>query len=194
MDCRKIQKRISGYFGSQEYLLPEDITGHLTSCPECTAFTNDLLSLHGVLSESSLEVHPGELDNITFEKIADLASSKQKKGHDPAFIRRFWWILTPAAVASLALVIFFATQNKTGNKPDYIQTSSFAYSGMESVDDILASDSLGTELLTSMVGNDTELEHAADELISGSNLDDLLNGMTSDELKTFYHKLDNLKG
>jgi hypothetical protein len=194
MNCQKIQKRISGYFGSQEYSLPEEVTLHISSCPECAAFANDLLSLHGVLGESRLEIRPGELDQLTFEKIAELASSKEKKRYASLIVRRFWWLLTPAAAASLALIIFFTTHNKTGNIPDYIQTSSIAYSGMESVNDILASDSLGTELLTSLIGNDTELDHAADELISGSNLDDLINGMTSDELKTFYNKLDDLKG
>ena len=194
MDCRKIQEQISGYFGNRDLSLPDHITRHLSDCRECAAFARDLAGLPGILSQSKLEVRPGELDDLTFEKIAELASSKENQRYNPVYIRRLNWLLAPIAVAGLALVIFFVSHNKTVPAPDYIQTSSFTYSGIESVDDILASDSLGTELLTSLVGNDTELEQTADELISDTNLDDLLNGMTSDELKTLYNKLDNLKG
>jgi len=194
MNCKDVQKQIGALFGKGEFSLPEEMRLHVGRCPACASFAADLKSMQGVLDTHDFKVRPGELDDITFEKITAAASSAPERRSTPGFARFLRWAWVPAAASAAVLALMLLLRDPASTDSTYTGTELMDYTNHELVDEIAASDSLGAELLVSLAGDDDELTHAADELLSGADLDDLLDGLTSDELKTLYSKLDDLKG
>jgi hypothetical protein len=192
MNCKEFRKQADILFGQKEDIGSPLMKEHAASCPDCASYWNELSALDGALNELKVEVHPGELDNITFDRIARLASAPT--GYSTA-IKAAWsfkWILAPLTVAVAAVLIFMLA--KPVQKLDNSYTGIVPYSTQEVESAILSSDTLGTELLSTLAGNDAELDRAADELIGDSDIDDILSSMSADELKAVYDKIDNLKG
>ena len=171
-----------------------DLLEHANSCAECSAYLEELEHMRTALNESELKVLPGELDDLTFEKII-LADSGRARKYQPARVP--WplkWILAPAAVGVIAVLIVLFSGTGKKNVGDYTGIISDPYSDVAVDSTILSSDSLSIELLSSIAGNDADLDHASDELLSESDIDDILGSLTTGELKALYDKLNNLKG
>jgi hypothetical protein len=193
MKCKEFRNEAESEFGERDYVLSAEMKSHVDSCAECSAYLKEITALKEALAKPSLSVRPGELDDITFEKIATLASAKTPRR---GTIRVGWpvkWILAPLTVAAFAVIIFILA------KPVQQTDNSYAgigpYSSVEIENAVLASDSTGANLLSSLAASDTaSLEYVSDELISDSDINDILGSMSVDELKTLYDKIDNLKG
>jgi hypothetical protein len=194
MNCAKFQKLIDESFSKGDFFLSDEIRRHLEICSTCAAFAADLRSLQGVLDRRDFAVRPGELDGITFENIIAAKPAVEIKRSVPALARFLRWAWVPAAVSALILVALIATRGTSPTGDSYTDTGLNGYTNQELVNQISSSDSLGTEFLVSLAGDDDDFTDAADELLSGADLDEILDGLTSDELKTLYSKLDDLKG
>jgi hypothetical protein len=192
MNCKEFRKQADNFFGQKENIGSSQLKEHADSCPACAVYLNEFSILRGALNEIHFGIRPGELDDISFERIAAMASNPAGKHRA---IRIAWpikWILAPVAVSAAAVLIFMLA--KPVPKSDNSFTVSVPYSSQEIESAILSSDTLGIEILSSLAGDDTELDRAADELISDSDIDDILSSMSADELKAVYDKIDNLKG
>jgi hypothetical protein len=193
MNCREFRNKADNEFRERTIDFSSEMKKHADSCIECAAYTKELAALRGALAKPSLSIRPGELDDITFEKIATLAS---EKGRRRASVRIAWpvkWILAPLTVAAVAAIIFILA--KPVQKTDNPFAGIAPYSSVEIENSILSSDSAGVELLTSLAASDTtSLGYVSDELLSNSEINDILGSMSVDELKTLYDKINNLKG
>ena len=56
------------------------------------------------------------------------------------------------------------------------------------------SDQEGTDLIKSLVSDDSQIDQLADELIFGSEIDDLVETLTDDEFELLYNKMTKLNG
>ncbi len=194
MNCGEFRKRIDSSFAKGEYDISGDLLEHAKSCADCSAYLKELELLKTALNVPELKVLPGELDDLTFEKIL-LAEPGGARKHQPARVTwPFKWIFAPAAVGVIAVLIVLFSGIGKKNVIDYTGISADSYSDVAVDSSILSSDSLSIELLSSIAGDDADLDHASDELLSDSNIDDILGTLTNGELEALYDKLDNLKG
>lgn len=194
MNCKDARDGIDRALISTPFSLPAEVDAHIENCPDCSAYLKEVYALQTVLNKHSLEVMPGELDNLTFEKIVSRAEEKKKKpvAWRPAF--RWRWVLAPASVAAIFIIALLIRGNDVTTMADLNNTVSYSMTSAEIVDQIAGSDSLGEELLVTLANKNSDFEHVADELLSGSDINDLLSGLTDDELKALYNKIDKLKG
>lgn len=195
MNCKQVQDGIDLLLSECGISLPHELSSHIDKCSSCRDYLKDISALGEILDRKPLEVNPGELDDLTFEKIVTLAGEEMVR---VAPLKPFWrwrWLVAPAAavavVAIVAGVVFLRGHNtKTNNS----SSMPYVLNGVEILEQIASSDSLSRELLTSLASGDSDLEYIADELTSGSDIDDLLSSLNSEELQALYDKLDNLKG
>jgi hypothetical protein len=195
MNCAKFKIQIDSFLSSNSLDLPKNLMSHFERCDECAAYFQDVRALKGVLDDTSLEVRPGELDDITFDQIKVLATEADRKPVNIKNIFSLRWIWVPAVASAAALLIFLYSAKSNQPASSYSDISfGLATSGHDFEIQIASSDSLSTRLLSSLAANDADLDKAADVLIGDTNLNDLLNSLNDDELKTLYNKIDNLKG
>jgi hypothetical protein len=148
-----------------------------------------------MLERSDLSVRPGDLDDITFEKIVAVAGGQPEAVRPRRFeLRPFGpapvWLWVPvAAAAAIALMVLIPrfTNNTTstitiGATPGITST--------ELINDIAKSDSLGDEVLAEMA-DDMNMDYIAEALIEGSNINDLLHGLTQSEMEALSDKIEN---
>jgi len=193
MNCKQVQDSIDLLLSEGGVSLPHEISSHIEKCSSCRDHLKDISALGEILDRRLLEVNPGELDDLTFEKIAALAGEEMVR---VAPLKPFWrWLMAPAAavavVAIVAGVVFLRGHN---TKTDNSLSMPYVLNGVEILEQIASSDSLSRELLTSLASGDSDLEYIADELTSGSDIEDLLSSLNFEELQALYDKLDNLKG
>jgi len=197
MECRKFKQEV-------EMMLPGDISElsaplkeHAGVCEACAVYLAELAGLNEMLATQQFRVRPGELDDIDFEKIESLAREKaSRKTPWPRLLtglRRWAW--APAVAAALLFLMLIVPGVFRGpsdsNMPD---ADSYIYSGGQLENSIVASDSLGAELLSSLVTDSDDFDKAMEELTRESDINGLLNDMSISELKALYEKIDNLKG
>jgi hypothetical protein len=204
MKCKDIQKKIDIEFSQGGVKLPEDLNSHIESCPACASYLSALARLDQVLASAPLEVRPGELDNLTFERIVDLATSKgEKTGIFANIFKPRWarksrvlttWIL--AAAAAIIIAAIYAPQIIHKSTPTTVNYTTDFYlpSDADLEATLLSSDTLTDQFLSTLAGNSTDLDQVNDELMSGANINDIINSLSNNELEALYKKLDNLKG
>jgi hypothetical protein len=192
MNCREFRKQIDLGLKRTGSELSGELEAHVISCAQCAVYLNDLSLMQNTLNETDLEVRPGELDDINFEKIVSMASEKVKERKSVRIAWPFKWLLAPAVVAAAAVLIFLpAKQVQNSNNSS---AGTVTYSTQEIENTILTSDSLGIELLASLASDNNDLDNASDELLRDLDINDILGSMSNDELKSLYEKIDNLKG
>jgi hypothetical protein len=191
MNCREYQRQIDIGFKQSGYEISGELVEHIQSCSSCSAYLRQLESLQEALNRP-LAILPGELDDITWETIGATAPDRKKERRPAKFARLLKWSLVPAAITAAVILVIMLF--KPGAKNDYSGMSIDPYTTLGTDNSILSSDSLSIQVLSSMAADDASLDRAADELLSGSDIDDLLGNLTPDELKALYDKIDNLKG
>lgn len=196
MKCKDIQERIDSEFRQGGVELPEELKSHVQSCPDCASYLKALGRLDQVLASVPLEVQPEELDNLTFERIVDLASSKGKKTGIIENIFKLKWAWIPAAAAAIIIaaiyvpqIIHRSTPTASNHTTDFYMPSD---ADLEAA--LLSSDTLTDQFLSTVAGNSTDLDLVNDELMSGADINDMINSLSNNELEALYKKLDNLKG
>ena len=204
MNCKDIQKRIDIAFGRGEPELSHDLKAHVESCPNCKPYFEELVRLNQILAKSHVKMRPGELDDLTFERIVGLASTKEKKAGVVADIFKIKWarksrVLTtwiPAAAAAIIIGVLFMPQviNKPIPTTVAVSTTDFSTSDANLETALLSSDTLTNQFLSTIAGNSNEYDQADEVLLSGANINDMINGLSDNELQALYKKLDNLKG
>jgi hypothetical protein len=195
MNCAYYQRQLDGLLKVNGLKMPEELRRHVDSCPECAAHKSELLALGKIIGETTYTIELGELDHINFDNIKALALGTKDK---PAKTRRgfsFKWLWAPAAVAmAVAAFLIFSPKNNNSIKNYSDINIDISLTSQDLENQISSSDSLSKQLLSSLATNDGEFDNAADELTNNANLDDLINGLTDNELDAFYSKINDLKG
>jgi hypothetical protein len=194
MNCREYRRQIDIGFKQSGFEISGELLEHIKSCASCSEYSRELEMLQNALNQQELQVVPGELDDLTFEKIIS-SSHDRKKEHRTVRVGWFTkWLLAPAAVTAVVILVILLARPGGKNVNDYSGVYIDPYSSFEIDNSIFSSDSLSIQVLSSMAGNDAALDRVADELLHESNIDDMLGNLTADELRVLYDKLDNQKG
>lgn len=194
-NCRVIRKKLESGFGADLRELRPELKVHLKECADCSRYYRELVELGSALELSQLQVRPGELDDINFENIVKLAGETERAPEKVVRINFLRWAWAPAAAAALILVALLYPRN-TGNTDsgnNYWGYTDYDYS-MPLDEQIVSSDSLSGEVISSLASGTVDFEQAADELLDNSDIDDMLNSLTDSELKALGKRVDNLKG
>lgn len=192
MKCEDVQKRIDLELSGSSLDIDSEIKLHIDSCEKCGLYYKEVVKLKEILSDQNFEVMPGELDDITFEKI--IQSAKPETGKSGLFesIFSLRWAWVPAAVAAIIILFLVSPNinNLENGKSSIIQSDS-TYLG----DGIfIGSEQEASALARSLISADSELELLADELIFGSEIDDLIETLSDDEFEKLYERLGNING
>jgi hypothetical protein len=196
MNCREFQQKIDLEFGRGEIEMPSGLKKHLQSCDSCSAYLGTLSRLGEALSKQKFEVLPGELDDITFEKIAQSKRPyPEKRGLFETIFRGFpRWGWAPAT--AIAAIILLTIVPKIGERistiyqldePSGVTEIVDEYAGIESDDDLAL-------VVISLLENDTDFVRAAEELMTDMEYDDVIDDLTDDELKALYDKIEIIEG
>ena len=175
--------------------LPRDLKIHIEICSECSSYLHELFSLNKALAHSDFEVRPGEMDDLTFEKIESIASERKIRSRVINDIFKIKWAWVPAAAAAIIIAILFVP--RMVNKPAINGSGDIDFYPPNDItieESLTSSDTLANQFLSTMAGDTTELDMASDELMIGSDINDMLNSLSNTELKALYKKLENLKG
>jgi hypothetical protein len=194
MSCSEFQRQIDIGFKQSGFEISGELLEHIQSCESCSDYLRELETLQEALNQPRSKILPGELDDLTFDKIISPSPELEKVRHS---IKIGWlskWLLAPAVVIAAVILIIMFVKPGGNNVNEYSGMYIDPYSSFEMDNSIFSSDSLSIKVLSSMAGNDATLDRVADELLYESNIDDMLGNLTPDELKALYDKLDNHKG
>lgn len=188
MKCKDLKKQIDLALKGDSLELEQSYKSHIDSCDDCREYYNQAVRLAGLLSSQKFEVLPGELDDITFEKIALSRKPEKKSGYlQNIFSIRWAWV--PAAAAILIIFALFPKSvNKNGpdSEIDIIDWwSTFSTSVPEGLD---------STVLTGIVGSDTDLELLEDVIINNSEVDNLIESLSDEEFDILYERLNSKSG
>lgn len=195
MNCKEFQEKADLEFRRGEVEMPSELKKHLKSCDSCSAYLGALSRLGKSLSKQKFEVLPGELDDITFEKIAQSKRPyPEKRGLFETILRGFpRWGWAPAA--AIAAIILLTIVPKIGERistiyhldePSGVTEIVDEYAGIESDDDLAL-------VVVSLLENDTDFVWAAEELMTDMEYDDVIDDLNDDELKALYDKIEIIK-
>jgi hypothetical protein len=196
MNCREFQEKIDLEFSSGEVEMPSDLKKHLQSCDSCSAYSGELARLRESLERQKFEVLPGELDEITFEKIAQSKRPyPEKRGLFETIFRGFprWgWVLASAIAAIIVFTIVPKIGERTSTNYQMDESSGVTeivdeYAEIESDDDLAL-------VVVFLLENDTDFVWAAEELMADMEYDDLIDDLTDGELKALYDKIEIIEG
>lgn len=203
MKCKDFQKRIDLELSGSSLDIDSEIKSHIDSCEKCRLYYKEVVKLKEILNDQTFEVLPGELDDITFEKIAKSPRRETAKTGILESIFSLRWAWVPAAVA--AIMVMFVVLPNVNNIDDsrivdrefefnidpYIETYDF----LKWNDDVvIESEEEGTAIVSLLLSDNSDLETLADELILSSEIDDLIETLTDDEFEILYERLQNING
>src|SRR5262249_53604861 len=110
MNCKQTRKAIDT--ASRYNLRGGNVTSHLNGCPNCHRYSNETMSLLGLLgAQSRVEAPP----DFEFRLRARMARAQSRTASDPqGFLRKirpetFSWGQMVAAAAALALIVTVST-------------------------------------------------------------------------------------
>jgi hypothetical protein len=196
MNCSEFQKRLDLEFSSVDSELPPDVEHHLRSCDSCRVYYSKLSAMRETLNHQGFEVVPGELDDITFERIsgAEMASVQHESVFEKikAAIGRRAWVPAAAAVAIVALI--FAPRILRG--PGGISPVDQQFRNVETTDDLSSIESAEdlAYVVESLVDDDSEFDLVAEELMMESDYDDLIDYLSEEELDELYQRIETING
>jgi hypothetical protein len=197
MNCSEFRDTIDSEFKGDIPDLSLELKQHFDSCSACASHLKGFIELRRVLAHDRLEVLPGELDNINFERIISLVSGKEKKQHarDSVFIAWARWAWIPAAAAAMILMAVLIPRIGTRSDIDYSSALLlYGPTGQQLEDVVASSDSLSREFMSTLLNGAGDIYQAGEELTSGSDINEMLNGLSDTELRTLEERLANLKG
>jgi uncharacterized membrane protein YcjF (UPF0283 family) len=164
----------------------------MQACDSCNVYFGELSRLKESLDEQKFEVLPGELDDITFEKITQQERPQPKKSTVFSGFRRWAWV--PAAVVAIIVILAVIPQFSDWVATIYQQDESSGiaeiideYAMIESYDDLAL-------VVVSLLEDDTDFDRAAEEMMTDMHYDDLIDDLTDDELKALYDRIETIKG
>ena len=196
MNCSKFKERLNLEFHSEDSGLPSELDDHIRACDSCRAYYSQLARTREILNRQSFEVRPGELDDITFEKIAGAkpVSIPSESVFDKikAVVGRRVWV--PAVAAAAVVILVFAPRMFKGSNGIYY--SNQQYGSLETTDDyssIQSSEDLAY-VVESLMDDDSEVDLVADELMMDTDYEDLIDYLSDDELDALYERIETMNG
>ncbi len=191
MNCREFQEEVDQKFRSGSTGLPSELKRHMQACDSCGAYLTELSRLRESLNGQRFEVLPGELDDMTFEKISRLGRAQAEKRAVFSGFRRWAWAPVAVAVIIILAVIpqfsdWVATiyqQNESSGVADIVDE----YAVIESDDDLAL-------VVVSLLEDDTDFDRAAEEMMLDWHYDDQIDDLTDGELKALYDRIEMING
>lgn len=195
MNCDKLRQEIGLAITGERFDFDRGILSHIDSCESCAAYYSELSLLRDSLSEQVFEVLPGELDDITFEKII---GNKYRPRHKSGLFGFFFaglrkWAIAP--VAAIVIVVLMnlvpSYQSITDDSMTLTAGDTYDWSWNELVS--LAEDSgFWPIVVETFIEDDTEFDFVAEEL--SLEFEDALESLTDEELNILYERIDKLNG
>ena len=196
MNCREFREKIDLEFRSGALEILSELRRHMQDCDSCSAYFGQLSRLRESLNEQKFEILPGELDDITLEKIAQLKHRQPAKSavFETVFTRFRRWIWAPAAVVAVIIILAIMPRFIDRNAAIYPLDESSGgvgivddYAVIESYDDLAI-------VVVSLLEDDADFDWAAEELMLDMDYNDLIDDLTDDELRTLYDKIEIING
>ncbi len=192
MNCREFQENADQEFRCGSTELPSELKRHMQACDSCSAYLAELSRLRESLDEQRFEVLPGELDDMTFEKISRLGRAQPEKRAVFSGFRRWAWapVAVVAVIIILAVIPQFSERAATIYQPDHssgVTEIVDEYAVIESYDDLAL-------VVVSLLEDDSDFDWATEEMMLDMYYDDLIDDLTDDELKALYDRIEMING
>ncbi len=192
MNCGLIKKKIVLAF-SGSLFQPDDVVNfHIESCADCRAYYLETVRLRDGLNGQPFRVEPGELDDISFEKITSVAADKKRLPDkvDSRFSLIARWVWIPASAAALILLAVFLPGflrvSETGDTDNGAEWLSYY--------EILSIEGIQEEVIAALAGSETQIDNMTDELSGCLRPYELLNVLNDDELTALDKAIDKIYG
>ncbi len=195
MNCGKFRQEISLAMTSERFEPDRGILSHIDSCENCAVYYAELSRLRESLNGQVFEVLPGELDDITLEKII---GNKYRPKHKSRRFNFFFsgyrrWAIAP--VAAIVIVVLMNLVPRYRSVTDESMTlmpgDSYDWSWSELVS--LAEDNgFWPIVVETFIEDNTEFDFVADEI--PFEFEDALESLTDEELNILYERIDKLNG
>jgi len=195
MNCDDFKKEISLELTGRDFQLLPNLKKHLENCDSCSQWYRDLSAVRDTLNSRSFEISPGELDDLTFEKIIAGDSSKaQNRGFLeillPA-VRKWAWV--PAAAAAIAITLLLLPNSPTVPVDDEVIITQSSGTDWSLISEA-ADSGMWSMIVGSLVDDNSDFDLVAEELSRELNFEDELSGLSDDELRALYDNIDQLEG
>jgi len=162
---------------------------HLDSCEGCREYYDQAVRLAELLNSQKFEILPGELDDLTFEKIVASARPVKKSGYlRNIFSIRWAWVPAAAAAIFILFTVFpgrvnHDTESGTVKIIDWSPPfSTYVPTGLDST------------AFSSFNIDDNDLEILEEEILYNSDVDNIIESLTDEELDILYERINSKGG
>lgn len=195
MNCERIRESIELALTAGSSPSGSEVESHLRDCPACSAYLSDLRQLQAALNAQVFEVQPGELDDLTFERLAETALSHRRRKVSPrsALAGFGRWAWAPVAAAVIAVIMFFIPKNGVVIDDQFESGPGMATGMNFDVFETGVPDSaIWSEVVDRFLENGAEFDALAEEV--PVDFDTALENMSEEELRLLYEKIELLNG
>ncbi|UCC79626.1 MAG: hypothetical protein JSW64_15400 [Candidatus Zixiibacteriota bacterium] len=190
MKCEDFRKRIDLEFGGSSLEIDSALRSHIESCEKCGLYYKEILRLREILNSQDFEVLPGELDDITFDKIIQSPGREDVKAGILESIFSLRWAWVPAAVAAI-LVMFVIFPNRVNHDTETETVKIIDWSPPFST---YVPEELDSRVLSSFDNIEDDLELMEEVLLYDSGVDNLIESLSDEEFDILYERLNYKSG
>lgn len=190
MKCEDYQKRIDLELSGSSLDIDSEIKSHIDSCEKCRLYYKEVVKLKEILNYQTFEVLPGELDDITFEKIA---KSPRRETAKPGILESIFslrWAWVPAAVAAI-FIMFVIFPGRVDHDTESGTIKIIDWSPPFST---YVPEGLDSTVLSSFDNIEDDLELMEEVLLYDSGVDNLIESLSDEELDILYERLNSKSG
>jgi len=188
MKCNEVREQIDLQLKCGSHDLEPAYKEHLDSCVDCREYYDQTAGLAELLNSQEFEILPGELDDLTFEKIAASARPAKKSGYlRNIFSIRWAWI--PAAAAIFIMFTIFPGRVNHDNESGTVKIidwspsfSTYVPAGLDST------------AFSSFNIDDNDLEILEEEILYNSDVDYIIESLTDEEFDILYERINSKGG
>ncbi len=190
MKCEDYRKRIDLNFGDSLLEIDSALRSHIESCEKCGLYYREIVQLREVLNSQSFEVLPGELDDITFERIIKSPGRETVKSGILESIFSLRWAWVPAAVAAI-FIMFVIFPNRVNHDTETETVKIIDWSPPFST---YVPEGLDSTVLSSFDNIGDDLELMEEVLLYDNGVDNLIESLSDEEFDILYERLNSKSG
>ena len=186
MNCKDVQRQIDLELKKDSVDVGEAVKAHFETCPGCRNYYRRAVHLGNLLGRQKFEVLPGELDDLTFEKIAASGRPEKKTG----FLQSIFsirWVWVPVAAAAIFIIFALFPGRVNHNTEIKLIDWSPSYS-------TYVPEGLDSTVFSSFENIGDDLEIMEEVLLYDSDVDNLIESLTEEELDILYERLNSKSG
>jgi len=189
MKCNNVKEQIDLRLKSGSHDLEPAYKEHIESCESCRQYYIQTVQLGELLSSQKFEVLPGELDDLTFEKIIISARPVKRTGYfRNIFSIRWAWV--PAAAAAL-FIMFTLFPGRVNHD---IESGTVKIIDWNFPFSTNVPAGLDSTAFSSFDIDDNDLELLEEELLYNSDVDNIVESLTDEEFDILYERINSKGG